>query len=265
MTPSDLDAIGRRLRETAAVVDRSWREEWEGQADEWVELTHEDPFYDRLNEPAFLELVPAPGDLTLDVGCGEGRLARKLTERGHRVLGVDGAPSLVRKAVHGPRPTAAAVGDITRLPVASAAADLVVCFMVLMDVEDLEASVAELARVVVPGGTVCAAILHPIITSGLFIPGDPNRTFSMGEYRTEMRHVLDITRPNGEVFPFRVEHRPIEGYSRAFEAAGLAITALREPKPSDELVAELPQFANYQRVPDFLHIRAKAVGIDGLC
>ena len=132
--------------------------------------------------------------------------------------------------------------------------------MVLMDVEDLDGSVAELARVLAPGGHVCAAILHPILTSGLFVPDDPNRTFYMGEYRTPMRHVLDVTRPNGEVFRFRVEHRPIEDYSRAFEAAGLAITALREPRPSDELVAERPEFADYQRVPDFLHLRARHAG-----
>jgi len=239
------------------MTERPWREEWDAQADEWLELTGDDPFYDRLNEPQFLELVPEPGALTLDVGCGEGRLARALVSRGHRVLAVDGSPALARMAARHDRPVPVGVGDGSALPVATGVADLVVSCMVLMDVEDLAGNVAELARVLAPGGVVCAAILHPIVTSGLFVPDDPNRTFSMGEYRAQMRHVLDITRPNGEVFPFRVEHRPIEDYSRAFEAAGLAITAIREPRPSDELVAELPQFANYQRVPDFLHLRAQ--------
>ena len=245
--------------------ERTWREHWEHQADEWVDLTTDDPFYDLFNEPAFLELVPEPGALTLDVGCGEGRMARELTARGHRVVGVDGSPSLARLAAEHPQPTTVATADITRLPIASAVADLVVCFMVLMDVEDLVRSVAELARVVAPGGVVCAAILHPIITSGLFVPDDPHRTFFMGEYRTPMRHVIEIGRPNGQLFPFRVSHRPIEDYSRAFEAAGLALTALREPRPSDELVGERPEFANYQRVPDFLHLRARRVDRDGLC
>jgi hypothetical protein len=104
---------------------------------------------------------------------------------------------------------------------------------------------------------VCAAILHPIVTSGLFVPDDPNRTFFMGEYRRPMRHVLDMTRPNGQPFRFRVEHRPVEDYSRAFEAAGLTITALREPCPSDGDVEAVPMMANYQRVPNFLHLRAR--------
>ncbi len=241
-----------------------WREEWEDQADEWVELTENDPFYDLLNKPAFLDLLPAPGALTLDIGCGEGRLARELTDRGHRVLGFDGSPSLACRAARDLRPTTAAVGDCARLPIASGVADLVVCFMVLMDVEDLERSLTELARLLAPGGVLCTAILHPIVTSGLFIPGDPNQTFYMGEYRTPMRHVLDVTRVNGQLFKFRVEHRPIEDYSRAFESAGLAITALREPRPNDEVVAETPVLANFQRVPNFLHIRAQRLGANGL-
>jgi SAM-dependent methyltransferase len=238
-------------------MDQPWREEWEAQADDWVELTTDDPFYDLLNQPAFLELLPEPGRLTVDIGCGEGRLTRELTRLGHSVVAVDGSPRLARAAARHPEPTAVAVGDVAGVPLASGVADLVVCFMVLMDIEELEAAVAEMARILAPSGVVCAAILHPIITSGLFVPDDPNRTFYMGEYRRPMRHVLDITRAGGDVFRFRIEHRPIEDYSRAFEAAGLALTAVREPRPGDDLVAEHPQFADYQRVPNFLHLEAR--------
>ena len=66
--------------------------------------------------------------------------------------------------------------------------------MVLMDIEDLDGAVAELARVLAPGGTLCVGILHPIITSGLFVRGDEYRTFYMGEYLKTMQHVLDVER-----------------------------------------------------------------------
>lgn len=61
--------------------DLPWRLEWDAQADEWVAFTDDDPFYDLISTPAFLELVPAPGTLTLDVGCGEGRVARASSPR----------------------------------------------------------------------------------------------------------------------------------------------------------------------------------------
>ena len=82
-----------------------------------------------------------------------------------------------------------------------------------------------------------------------------------GGSRVRLTQVLDVTRATGEPFRFRAEHRPLEDYSRAFEAAGLAVTALREPRPSDELAAELPRFADLQRVPDFLHIRARPFAV----
>jgi SAM-dependent methyltransferase len=237
--------------------ETSARDHWEGQADDWIALTQSDPQFDLLNKPSFLELVPAPGTLTIEVGCGEGRLARELVALGHRVVGIDAAPALARAATSHSAGIAVAVADIADLPVADAAADIVVCFMVLMDIEDLDGAVAELARILAPGGTLCAGIMHPIMTSGLFIPGDEYGTFYMGEYLKTMRHVLDITRSNGEIFKFRLEHRPIESYFRAFERAGLAVTALREPHPSVELAEQLPEFERARRVPPFLHWLAR--------
>src|SRR4029079_10940614 len=99
--------------------------------------------------------------------------------------------------------------DIAALPIGTAAADVVVCFMVLMDIEDLDGAVSELARVLAPGGSLCIGIMHPIMTSGLFVPGDEYGTFYMGEYLKTMRHVLDVERRAGGTLRFRVEHGPI--------------------------------------------------------
>jgi SAM-dependent methyltransferase len=234
----------------------SARDHWEGHADDWIALTRSDPAYEFLNKPSFFELVPAPGHLTIEVGCGEGRVARDLIALGHRVVGVDAAPALARAAADHPVGLPVAVADIVQLPVRDTAADIVVCFMVLMDIEDLDGGVMELARILEPGGTLCVGIMHPITSSGLFIPGDEYGTFYMGEYQKPMRHVLDMARNDGGTFRFRLEHRPIERYFRAFEAAGLAVTALREPRPSVETAAEYPQLANALRVPPFLHVLA---------
>jgi SAM-dependent methyltransferase len=250
-------APGRGRWQHAAMAGDDARDHWERQADDWVAFTHSDPDFELFNKPSFLDLVPPAGRLTLDVGCGEGRLARELTARGHHVVGFDGSATLARAATTANPTTHVGIADTTHLPVASAVADLAVCFMVLMDVEDLDRSVAELSRVLVPGGVLCAAILHPILSSGLFIDSDPNQTFYMGEYLRAMRHLFDVQRPTVERFTFRVEHRPIEAYSRALEAAGMAITHVREPRPTDEAVANRAELAKFRRVPEFLHLRAE--------
>jgi SAM-dependent methyltransferase len=76
----------------------SARDHWEDHAGDWIELTRADPQFDLLNKPSFLELVPAPGRCTIEVGCGEGRVARELVALGHRVIGFDAAPALARAA-----------------------------------------------------------------------------------------------------------------------------------------------------------------------
>ncbi len=233
------------------------RDHWEGHAESWIALTRSDPAYDELNQPSFFELIPAPGRLTIEVGCGEGRVACDLIAHGHRVVALDAAPALVRAAVSHEVAPPVAVADIAELPVRDAAADIVVCFMVLMDIEDLDGGVAELARILEPGGTLCVAILHPIDSCGLFIPGDEYPTYYMGEYLQPMRHVLDFERGDGGTIRFRIEHRPIEHYFRVFEAAGLTVTALREPRPSEEIAAEYPMLANARRIPPFLHLLAR--------
>jgi SAM-dependent methyltransferase len=233
------------------------RNHWEEQATAWMAFIRADRDYELFNRPSFLELLPAPGRLTLDVGCGEGRLARELVRLGHRVAAIDGSTTLARAASRATPRVPVALGDITRLPVASGSADLVVCFMVLMDVEDLDGAMRELARVLAPDGCLCVAVLHPIDTSGLFLSDDPNETFYMGEYLREMRHRFEIESRTGKRLLARVEHRPLHRYSRAFEAAGLVISEIREPVPDDVVIAEHPEFAKRRRVPEFLHILAE--------
>jgi hypothetical protein len=55
---------------------------------------------------------------------------------------------------------------------------------------------------------------------------------------------------------FHSEHRPLEAYGRALEAAGLLIEAIREPRAPDSFVAGDSAQRRWQRIPLFLHIRA---------
>jgi 2-polyprenyl-6-hydroxyphenyl methylase/3-demethylubiquinone-9 3-methyltransferase len=107
------------------------------------------------------------GAVLLDAGCGGGLLAPHLAGKGYRHLGVDlRAPGLAAAAAHG---VEAICGDVTRLPLASSSVDVVAAGEILEHVADLPGTVAELCRVLRPGGlvvldTVNATALSRFIT-----------------------------------------------------------------------------------------------------
>src|SRR5919199_1274804 len=142
-------------REPAAPADLAPRaggeavkELWEREAHDWAAWARE-PGHDSYwsFSPLFLELVPPPGRRTLDLGCGEGRVARDLAARGHSVVGIDASPTLVGLAREADPDGEYLVGDAAALPLEDASFDLVIAYNVLMDVDDMAGAVREAARV----------------------------------------------------------------------------------------------------------------------
>jgi ubiquinone/menaquinone biosynthesis C-methylase UbiE len=107
-------------------------------------------------------LVPPAGRRTLDVGCGEGRVGRRLSAEGHRVAGIDSSPTLAGLARQAGGFQELVCGDAAKLPWEAQSFDLALAFMSLHDMEDLSGTVAEIARVLEPGGRFCLAIVHPL-------------------------------------------------------------------------------------------------------
>ena len=98
-------------------------------------------------------LIPpaaSPGAVLVDAGCGGGLLAPHVAGKGYTHVGVDlGAPGLLLAAARGVRPVR---GDVTALPLATGSAEVVAAGEILEHVTDLPATVAELCRVLRPGG-----------------------------------------------------------------------------------------------------------------
>ena len=113
---------------------------------------------------AYLELLGVgPGDRVLDVGCGSGAILRDLARRvapDGTAVGLDPSPALlvVAREIAEQEGLADRVelrqGDVRALPVADADFDVVLAVTVLSHVPESERAVAELARVVRPGGRV---------------------------------------------------------------------------------------------------------------
>jgi 2-polyprenyl-6-hydroxyphenyl methylase/3-demethylubiquinone-9 3-methyltransferase len=92
--------------------------------------------------------------LVLDVGCGAGFLTNELAASGFEATGVDlSARSLeLAKSRDASKAARYKQGDLTRLPFPDGSFDAVCAMDVLEHVEDLDAALAEVARVLAPGG-----------------------------------------------------------------------------------------------------------------
>jgi SAM-dependent methyltransferase len=237
-------------------VTESLRRLWDDQAlawAAWARAPDHDTFW-HFTRWRLFEILPEPGVLTLDLGGGEGRLARELTARGHRVVGLDSSETLTHLAVTHHEAAPAAVGDLAALPLPADAADLAVACMSLHDVDDLDGATREAARVLRPGGRLVFAIVHPINSAGQFTNDDPGAPFVIDRpYLSEFRYSDDLER-DGLAMTFHSAHRPLEAYARALDAAGLLIETIREPawdSPPDK-----SRFTGWDRVPIFCFIRA---------
>jgi ubiquinone/menaquinone biosynthesis C-methylase UbiE len=224
----------------------SLRNAWEGQARNWTRWARA-PGHDsywRFHRESFLALVPPGGRLTVDIGCGEGRVTRDLRARGHRALGVDSAPSMIAAAREADPEGEYVVSDAAELPFEDDAADLVVAFMSLMDMDDMPAVVLELGRVVEPGGRLVAAVLHPMNTAGTF--QDDGR-LRIDTY-FDRQHLVGTFERDGLEMTFHAKHLVLEDYSRALEPAGFVVERFREIYDDEH--------ENWSRVPLFLDFTA---------
>jgi demethylmenaquinone methyltransferase/2-methoxy-6-polyprenyl-1,4-benzoquinol methylase len=96
----------------------------------------------------------APGERVLDLATGTGDLALAAAARGAAVVGLDLAPRMVQLARAKPEagPVRFLVGDMTALPLPPASVDVVTTGYGLRNVPDLGRAIAEIARVLKPGG-----------------------------------------------------------------------------------------------------------------
>jgi SAM-dependent methyltransferase len=148
-------------------------------------------------------LRPRPGNLILDVGCGEGHAEVSIGQRRVsqvRLVGVDLVPEKAAEALketrsHNQRVNVAA-GDAVRLPFRNAAFDATFCVAVLQYVADVTDAVKEIARVTAPGRRVvivepdnAARYFFSSVRSGAVALQAANRFFAaLAEARDDATH-----------------------------------------------------------------------------
>jgi ubiquinone/menaquinone biosynthesis C-methylase UbiE len=221
---------------------------WETEAANWIAWARK-PGHDsywRFHRDQFLPRLPPPGTLTLDIGCGEGRLTRDLASLGHRVIGIDASPTMLAAAREADPEGEYVEGDLARLPFEDGVADLAVAFMSLMEVADIRGAAAEIARVLEPGGALAVAVVHPL--NSAMLPHDEDGRFTIKAYRTPHAY-SDSIESDGLQMTFRSFHFSLDDYWRAIRDAGFVIEELREVYDDAH--------PRWREVPIFLHLDAR--------
>jgi len=234
---------------------------WEEEARNWVAWARtpdHDVFW--YYAPSFFEeIVPAAHGLTLEIGCGEGRVARQLASRAHNVVALDSSATLVQFSREADAQSAYLVAEATALPFADETFQTVVAFNSLQTMgtmADMAQAVRETGRVIRPPGHFCLCVAHPMTDVGrIKEPSGRGDLVISGSY-FEHQRVNETVTKDGLQMTFHGWTYTLEDYGRALEEAGLLVERVREPVPSAEQVTKRPSLEGWRRVPLFLFIRA---------
>ncbi|MGW6704946.1 class I SAM-dependent methyltransferase [Streptomyces sp. NPDC054956] len=179
-------------------------------------------YYER---PGMLALAgDVAGRRILDAGCGSGALSAALRDRGAVVTGIDASAGMLVLARRRLGDDAALHQVDLRgpLPFADGEFDGVVASLVLHYLEDWEPVLAELRRVLGPGGRLIASVDHPFVAYAF---QDPRP-----DYFATTSYTFDWTF-NGQSVPMKFWRRPLHAMTDAFATAGFRLSGFSEPQP----------------------------------
>jgi SAM-dependent methyltransferase len=187
-------------------------------------------YYER---PAMLGLAgDVDGRRVLDAGCGSGPLSAALRAKGAVVTGFDASPAMVELARQRLGDDADLhVAELGRpLPFADDAFDDVVLSLVLHYLRDWTEPLAELRRVLKPGGRLLLSVYHPTV----YKVGYPEANyFAVTQFSEE------YTLKDGRNMVLTYWHRPLHAMTDAFTEAGFRISVISEPPFSPDTPREL--------------------------
>jgi SAM-dependent methyltransferase len=234
---------------------------WEEHADWWQDgFTHgADPEYEEQILPLAAEVL-AGHDRVLDVGTGEGQVARLAAAGGAtRVVGIDPTWAQVREAVARGGPPHYLRAEAAGLPFADGAFDAVVACLVFEHIHEMDASIAEVARVLRPGGTFALLLNHPLLqtpNSGWIddqVLDPPEQYWRIGAYLVEDENVEQVEK--GVFIPF--VHRPLGRYVNAMAANDLYVVRMDEPVPPPGFLARATEYESAATIPRLLVLVAR--------
>jgi len=169
------DSPAAKKASSRAHFDRWSREYEHDQVSRWLQ---------ELQLEALGELDPSPGDRLLDVGCGSGAAVRAAAATVDRAVGVDLSQGMIDRAreLAGATPNVEfLVADAEALPFEDAAFTMLLCTTSFHHYPNPGGAVAEMARVLTPGGRI---VIADMVSDRLIM-----RVFDQVLRRTQPSHV----------------------------------------------------------------------------
>lgn len=212
-----------------------------------------DPEYTEQILPILADLAGS-GTRILEIGTGEGQVLRYLEDRRERELmvGIDPTPEQIERAVARGGPQLYLRSGANNLPFSDAAFDTVIACLVFEHIDDLEAALREVSRVLVDGGRFHFLLNHPLfqtpdsgwIDDQVF----EEQYWRIGRYLQERHTVEEVEK---DVFiPF--VHRPLSRYLNCARGASLRLETMLEPAPPQGFLDLAPEYYQARFVPRLL-------------
>ena len=248
--PNDYDPPGgistRLVAPSADSADPSGINDYDSFAKAYADSNETNLINAYYERPAMLELAgDVAGRRILDAGCGSGPLFAALRDRGAVVTGFDKSAGMLELA----RRRLGASADLRvadlggPLPFPDGRFDDVVASLVLHYLEDWGPPLAELRRVLKPGGRLLVSVEHPFAITLMHREAGRKADYFATSNRTEEYNF------SGQTALLSLWDRPLHAMTGAFTSAGFRIAVISEPEPApaarelfpDQLAA-MPRF-----------------------
>jgi SAM-dependent methyltransferase len=225
---------------------------WSANADAWEAGYDERGDFNRkyCSDPVLLSFLgDVRGQRVLDAGSGAAYLSRLLARRGARMVAVENARRFHEIALahqeRDPLDIEFHHASISRMPfLATAIFDAAVANYVLSDVPDYEAAIAEIARLLKPGGRFVYTLSQRTLQFRWHWPApDSPRREDRAAWMEDDYFVRSAGYEQwGDLKPILGFHRPMRDYVAACQRHGLELRDIDEPELSEEGRRELPAF-----------------------
>ena len=234
---------------------------WEDHAQWWIDgfTGGVDPEYVEQIIPMALRELDGYARV-LDVGCGEGQIARVLQSRTSVqsfVVGVDPTQGQVDVAVERSVGEQYLRSGADALPFPDGSFDAVLACLVFEHIDALDEAISEVARILRPGGRFSFFLNHPLLqtpNSGWIddqMIDPPEQYWRIGSYLDEAITFEEVE-PGVRV---RFLHRPLSRYVNTLAEHGLVLEAMFEPAPPAGFLARSADYAFAASIPRLLCLR----------